>query len=240
MWIKICGNRTQQDASVAVDAAADAVGFVFAASPRQVQAEEVAAITSQIPGDLTHVGVFQTRTFSEIVAATRTAGLNGIQLHGGLDLALLESLRREFGETQFLVQTLHWPVDADPGESEQALRDGIRAVVGQNIADAILLDARTAAATGGTGRTIDWERARDVIASEAGKMRVILAGGLKPENVAEAIQTVRPWGVDVASGVEREPGRKDPARVRAFINAARAAFAAIENFLVTSSTGHPV
>ena len=240
MWIKICGNRTQQDASFAVDAAADAVGFVFAASPRQVKAEEVAVITPQLPGDLTHVGVFQTRAFPEIVAMTRTAGLNGIQLHGGLDLALLESLRREFGQAQFLMQTLHWSVDADPTESERLLRGEIRAVVRQNLADAILLDAKTAAAAGGTGRIIDWERARDVIASGAGKMRVVLAGGLKPENVAEAIQTVRPWGVDVASGVERERGRKDPARVRAFIAAARAAFAAIENFLVTSSTGHPV
>jgi phosphoribosylanthranilate isomerase len=228
MWIKICGNTTLEDTGISVDAAADAVGFVFAAGPRQVQPEQVAAIATQLPDDQTQVGVFQTRECSAIVAAVRTARLSGIQLHGGLDLTLVENLRREL-DRQFLIQTLHWSVDADPVESEQLLRDGVRAVVRQNIADAILLDARTTAAAGGTGRIIDWSRARDVIAGEAGKMRIILAGGLNPQNVAQAIQTVRPWGVDVSSGVERHPGKKDPLRVRAFIEAARVAFATIEN-----------
>lgn len=229
MWIKICGNTSSEDIFPSIDAAADAVGFVFADSPRRVQPEQVAAITAELPDEQTHVGVFQTRDFSEIVSAVRTAGLSGIQLHGGLDLALAESLRREFGEKQFLIQTLHWSVDADPAESGQTLRDGVRAVARQNIADAILLDARTADAAGGTGRTIDWTGARDIVAAEAGKTRIILAGGLNAQNVAQAIQTVKPWGVDVSSGVERQPGKKDPARVRAFIEAARIAFAAIEN-----------
>ncbi len=229
MWIKICGNTSLDDTTISVDAAADAVGFVFATSPRKVQAEHVTAITAKMPDDLTHVGVFQSRNLAEIVAAVRTAGLSGIQLHGGLDLALLEELRREFGDSQFLIQTLHWSVDADPATSEQALRDSMRAVVRQNLADAILLDARTAGTSGGTGRTIDWTRAREIVAGEAGRMRIILAGGLNPQNVAQAIQTVRPWGVDVSSGVERQPGKKDPVRVRAFIEAARIAFAGIEN-----------
>jgi phosphoribosylanthranilate isomerase len=229
MWIKICGNTTVKDAGFAVDAAADAVGFVFAASPRQVQPAQVASITAELPMDLTHVGVFHTQEFSEIVAATRTAGLNGIQLHGGLNLKLLEDLRREVGDRQFLIQTLHWFVDGDPVESESKLREEIRKLDRHNVADAILLDAKTATAAGGTGRTIDWTRTRDAIAAESGKMRIILAGGLNPQNVGEAIHTVKPWGVDVSSGVEREPGRKDAARVRAFILNARTAFAAIEN-----------
>jgi len=236
MWIKICGNTSLDDVSISVDAAADAVGFVFAASPRQVRPEQVAPIAAQLPGDLTHVGVFQTRDFAEIVKALRTSGLSGIQLHGGLDLTLIENLRREFGERQFLIQTLHWSVDDDPAESERHLRDGMRAVAGQNIVDAILLDARTAAAAGGTGRTIDWSRAHDVVAAEAGKMRIVLAGGLNAQNVALAIHTVKPWGVDVSSGVERKPGQKEPARVRTFILAARTAFAAIENHPLAALT----
>lgn len=229
MWIKICGNTSPEDTGFSTDACADAVGFIFAPSPRQITPQRVAAITAELPSDLTPVGVFHTRDFDEILAATRAAALHGLQLHGGLDLPLIENLRRELGDRYFLVQTLHWFVDGDPAESERTLRDEIRAVVSQNIADAVLLDARTATATGGTGRAIDWTRARDVIAKESGKMRIILAGGLNPQNVAQAIQTVKPWGVDVSSGVEKQPGKKDGARVRAFIVAARAAFAAIEN-----------
>ena len=229
MWIKICGNRSLDDLQPSVEAAADAVGFVFAASPRHANAEQAASLTPTLPADLTQVGVFQSRDFAEISAAVRTAGLSGVQLHGGLDLALIENLRRGYGNSLFLIQTLHWRVDDDPGSSEQALREQLRSVSRHRGADAILIDARTATALGGTGKTLPWPRLRDLIGGEAGKTRVILAGGLTPENVAEAIQTARPWGVDVSSGVERRPGSKDPARVRAFIAAARTAFAAIEN-----------
>jgi phosphoribosylanthranilate isomerase len=229
MWIKICGNRTLDDVEPSVDAAADAVGFVFAPGPRQVKGEQVAALTPSLPRDLTQIGVFRNRDFAEIAYTVRTTGLNGVQLHGGLDLALAENLRREFGNGLFLIQSLHWRVDEEPEKSEQSLHEHIRVIRRQNIADAILLDARTSTASGGTGRTLPWTRAREVIAAEPGRMRIILAGGLTPENVTEAIGTLRPWGVDVSSGVERQAGSKDPARVRAFITAARTAFAAIEN-----------
>jgi phosphoribosylanthranilate isomerase len=240
MWIKICGNTNLQDTQLAAEAGADAVGFVFAPSPRRVTLSQISDIMPGLPEDLTRIGVFNTQNFDEIVSALRSAGLHGVQLHGELDFSLAEKLRNEFGAPLFLVQTLHWDLNRDPNRTEEKLRNELRAVTRHTNIDAVLLDTRTATASGGTGQAFNWERAHDVIAAEAGKLRIILAGGLTPENVAEAIQTLRPWGVDVATGVERHPGRKDPARVQAFITTARAAFAAIENFPVTASTGHPV
>lgn len=233
MWIKICANTTLRDALRAAESGADAVGFVFAPSPRQVAPHQVGAITPELPYDLTQIGVFVTHDFQEITATVRTAGLHGIQLHGGLDLPLLEKLRCECGHDYFLIQTLHWDLDADPAAAAQHLLDAYRAVARKGLVDAVLIDAKTAHASGGTGRTVDWARIRAVLFPEAvpaaaGGPRIILAGGLTPENVAEAITTLRPWGVDVASGVEERPGKKDPAKITAFLRNARAAFAAIE------------
>jgi phosphoribosylanthranilate isomerase len=233
MWIKICANTSLQDALRAAEAGADAVGFVFAPSKRQVMPLQVGAITPELPYDLTQVGVFVSRDFDEIADTVRTAGLHGIQLHGGLDQPLVERLRAAFDRETFLIQTLHWPIEDDPAATAQALFDDYRAVSRQGLADAVLLDARTASASGGTGKTIDWERARAALAGERSGLRIILAGGLTPLNVAEAIRTLRPWGVDVASGVEAQPGKKDPARLRDFIQNARTAFAEIENRLPT-------
>lgn len=238
MWIKLCANTTLADAQLAADACADAVGFVFAPSPRRVDSAQVAAIVPHLPADITQIGVFQTRDFDEIAATLRATGLHGIQLHGNSaapDLALIDRLRSTFGDRQFLIQTLHWPAHSEtarnPAQIEQDLRTAIRALRAHGAIDAILLDAKTATASGGTGQSFDWKRAHQLLAAESGKLRIILAGGLRPENVAEAIRTLRPWGVDVASGVEKSPGQKDPARVAAFVTAARSAFAAIENTL---------
>lgn len=232
MWIKLCANTTLADAQLAADACADALGFIFAPSPRRVDAAQVAAIVAKLPPDITQIGVFQTLDFEEIAATVRATGLHGVQLHGNSaapDLALIDRLRAAFGEKQFLVQTLHWPVDQDPAETEQNLRTALRALREHGGVDAVLLDAKTATASGGTGKAFDWKRAQQVLGAETGKLRIILAGGLKPENVEQAIRTLKPWGVDVTSGVERKPGQKDPARVAAFVTAARSAFAAIEN-----------
>jgi phosphoribosylanthranilate isomerase len=229
MWIKLCANTTLDDAILAADSGADAIGFVFARSPRRVTAGQVAAIMPDLPDDLTKIGVFNTQDYEEIVFALRSTGLHGVQLHGELDFVLAEKLRNQFGSGFFLVQTLHWDLNTDPNRAEQRLRDELRAVARHSHIDAILLDTKTATATGGTGKAFDWQRAQQVLSAESSKLRVILAGGLTPDNVAEAIRTLRPWGVDVASGVEMYPGRKDPARVAAFIAAARAAFASIEN-----------
>jgi phosphoribosylanthranilate isomerase len=233
MWIKICANTTLRDALRAAESGADAVGFVFAPSSRQVSPHQVGAITTELPYDLTQIGVFVTHDFEEITATVRTAGLHGIQIHGGLDLPLLEKLRCECGHDYFLIQTLHWEVDTDPDASAQHLLAEYRAVARKGLVDAVLIDAKTATASGGTGRTVNWTLIHEVLFPEAmpaaaGGPRIILAGGLTPENVAEAITTLRPWGVDVASGVEERPGKKDSARVNAFIRNARTAFAEIE------------
>lgn len=205
------------------------MGFVFAPSKRRVTAEQAREIGPALPSDPTQVGVFLEHTFDEIVATVRQAGLHGIQLHGAVDPWIIEQLRREFGHGQFLIQTLHWRVDESPAASEATLLEEYAAVSRQGIVDAVLLDAKTAAAAGGTGRTLPWKRIREVLAREPRGLRIILAGGLTPENVAEAIGTLRPWGVDVASGVEERPGKKNAARVEAFIRNARDAFAAVEN-----------
>jgi phosphoribosylanthranilate isomerase len=229
MWIKICGNTTLLDTLSAAEAGADAVGYVFALSPRQVTPRQVATITPELPFDLTQIGVFNTQDYDEIEFALHTAGLHGVQLHGELDFQLADRLRGAFDANFFLIQSLHWSLDRDPAAAERTLRDELRAIGRHQAADAVLLDTRTATASGGTGKALDWDRAHDVLAAEAGKLRIILAGGLTPYNVAEAIHTLRPWGVDVASGVESFAGKKDPIRVHNFIRTARAAFAEIEN-----------
>ena len=240
MWIKICANTTLEDTLLAADAGADAVGFVFAPSPRRVTAGHVATMMPDLPADLTKIGIFNTHDSDEIAFSLQSAGLHGVQLHGELDFSLAEKLRQQFDSSFFLIQTLHWDLNSDPARAEDRLRHELRAVARHSDIDAILLDTRTATASGGTGKTLDWARAREVLAAESGKLRIILAGGLTPDNVAEAIRTLRPWGVDVASGVEWQPGKKDPSRLRAFITAARAAFAQIENPSMPAQAAGPV
>jgi phosphoribosylanthranilate isomerase len=228
MWIKICGNTNLQDTMLAAEAGADAVGFVFAPSPRRVTLSQISDIMPGLPDDLTRIGVFNTQNFDEIVSALRSAGLHGVQLHGELDFSLAGKLRVEFGPSLFLIQTLHWDLNRDPDRTEEKLRNELRAVTRHSDIDAVLLDTRTAAASGGTGQAFDWNHAHDVIAAEAGKLRIIIAGGLYPGNVREAILTLRPWGVDVASGVESRPGKKAPHILQDFVREARSAFLAIE------------
>ena len=216
MWIKICGNTNLADAQLAVEAGADAVGFVFAPSPRRVHAAQVAAITPYLPAALEKYGVFVDSTFDEIVAAVCEAGLSGVQLHASQDATLPDRLRDHFGASLRILQVAHYA---------QNLEEQLQAFHGNKVIDAVLVDSRTATAVGGTGIAFDWLAARRSF-TESG-MKLIAAGGLKPENVAEAIRILQPWGVDVASGVEAAPGRKDPARVKAFVAAAKAAAEAI-------------
>jgi phosphoribosylanthranilate isomerase len=223
MWIKVCGNTSLEDAQLAAESGADAVGFVFAPSPRRVTAERVAAITRALPPGLKKIGVFGEHSFDEIASIVRAAGLNGAQLHGGRDLDRVERLREEFGGELFLVQTLHWPLEGDFDEAEEKFRAQWRAIVCHNGVNAVLLDSKTATALGGTGRRFDWARARAILDDEHSAVRIIVAGGLDAGNVSEAVRAFKPWGVDVVSGTESTPGKKDPAKIRAFVAAARVA-----------------
>lgn len=214
MWVKICANTSLADAQLAAEAEADAVGFVFAPSPRRVTADQVAAITSHLPAILEKIGIFVDAGFDEICATVHTAGLTGVQLHSQCGPNLPAQLRAQFGSKLRILRVVHFGPETGTEAKEIAADSHI---------DAILIDSRTATAVGGTGIAFDWTAARQSIFGSAGSAKFIAAGGLTPENVREAIATLYPWGVDVVSGVEAAPGRKDPAKVRAFIAAVRAA-----------------
>ena len=213
LWIKICGNTSLDDARMAVEAGADAVGFVFAASPRRVTAEQVAAIIARLPPGIEKIGVFVDAAFEEIEATVLAGGLTGVQLHSLAGPELTANLKQRFGAGFRVMRVVHFGADA-AGQAEEIDRD-------PNV-DAILIDSRTATAVGGTGVAFDWDAARDSLFQNAdGRKPRVAAGGLGPANVAEAIATLRPWGVDVVSGVEAAPGRKDAAKVREFVAKAR-------------------
>jgi phosphoribosylanthranilate isomerase len=215
LWIKICGNTSLEDALLAVEAGADALGFVFASSPRRVKSDQVAAITPRLPSSIEKIGVFVETPIEEIVATVRACSLTGVQLHSVMASELPARLRAEFGPILRILRVVHF----GPGAPQYA-----DAYLADPNVDSVLVDSRTATAVGGTGIPFDWAQAAQILFERAeARERLIAAGGLNPDNVAEAIATLRPRGVDVVSGVEAGPGRKDPAKVRAFIANARAA-----------------
>lgn len=217
MWVKICGNTSLEDAALAADAGADAVGFIFAPSPRQVTLPQVAAITAHLPAQLEKIGVFVEPDLAGILAAVEACGLTGVQLHGAAESypsagEIVEELRARFGAGLRILEVIHF--------GEQAASQLLRASANTAV-DGILIDSRTADALGGTGIAYDWQAARNSLFNGQSSRKLIVAGGLHPGNVGEAIATLEPWGVDVVSGVEAAPGRKDPEKVRAFVSAAR-------------------
>ena len=230
LWIKICANTSLGDAMLAVEAGADAVGFVFAPSPRRVTAAEVALITPRLPATVEKIGVFVDAALEEIAATVQACCLTGVQLHFHAAPELPARLHERLGPELRILRVVHFdPVHFD-AESAEEHAAGIVEEARNPHVDAILVDSRTAVAAGGTGVAFDWEIASKTLfqqertPSQDEKIcKFIAAGGLNPANVAEAIALLRPWGVDVASGVEAAPGRKDPAKVREFVAKARAA-----------------
>jgi phosphoribosylanthranilate isomerase len=197
---------------MAADAGADAVGFVFAPSPRRVTAAQVAAITADLPESLEKIGVFVDAALDEVCSNVRACGLTGVQIHCGADPKFAAKLREKLGPALRIVRAVHFGPEVGQQTAVIAADPNV---------DAILVDSRTATAVGGTGTVFDWAAARATVFGDAREVKLIAAGGLRPENVRTAIATLHPWGLDVASGVEAVPGRKDPAKVRAFIAAAR-------------------
>jgi phosphoribosylanthranilate isomerase len=220
MWIKICGNTSLEDARFAAEAGAHAVGFVFAPSPRRVEPGLVSKITEQLPPQLEKYGVFVDAGFDEIVSTVAECGLTGVQIHRSSDLSLPSRLRRHFAQFPRRISILHvlHYKNHDPIFDQQLSESGRNEAL-----DGVLVDSSTARAVGGTGTTFNWPGARNSFLRAAPHLRLIAAGGLAPENVKQAIQILRPWGVDVVSGVESSPGKKDPAKVRAFIRSAQEA-----------------
>ncbi len=205
--VKICGITNPEDALHAIDSGADAIGFNFyKCSKRYISPENAASIGEQMAMRVEKVGVFVNATVEEIVSIEDAVALDSIQLHGEESPEFIEQLRLESDAT--IIKAVRIGPDFEP-------LDALKYKV-----DAILLDAYSENERGGTGKTFDWSIARKV--SEIVD-KVYLAGGLTPENVADAINEVRPFAVDVASGVESSPGKKDTAKVTAFIKAAKKA-----------------
>ena len=219
IWIKICGNTSLEDALLAAEAGADAVGFVFAPSLRQVTVAEVAAIVPKLPATLEKIGVFVDASVEEIVSTVEACGLTGVQLHFDADPELPARLRERLGAEVRILRVIHF----DEQSSAHCASQFAEFASNKHV-DAVLVDTRTTAAVGGTGKTFDWDEARKTIFQYTGThKRLVAAGGLNPSNVAEAIAILNPWGVDVASGVEAAPGRKDADKVREFVERAMAA-----------------
>jgi phosphoribosylanthranilate isomerase len=219
MWVKICANTNLADALLAAELGADAVGFVFAPSKRQVTVEQVAEMTRGLPACIERVGVFTSVNADEIVDAAALAGLTMVQLHCAFDASLVEAIDAKSGGMLKVLQVVDVAADAEA----DGLRGALTAVLRHPLVAAALLDASHGGVSGGTGKVFDWERTsaivRDVQAETEG--RVIVAGGLRAENAGEAIAAFAPWGVDVASGVEASYGVKDAKKLRRFIAAAR-------------------
>jgi phosphoribosylanthranilate isomerase len=218
LWIKICGNTSLEDAQLAVEAGADALGLVFAPSPRRVTAAEAAAIVRHLPATVEKIGVFVDSPPDEIYSIVRECGLTGVQLHFDAKPELPAKLRKLLGPQLRILRVVHFDAKTAKVIKDQVAEHDLNPHI-----DAIMVDSRTTTAVGGTGAVFDWAIARKTLFQNAkARKRRIAAGGLNPENVAEAIAALKPWGVDVVSGVESAPGKKNPEKVRQFVAHARA------------------
>ena len=216
MWVKICANTFVEDALKAAELGVDAIGFVFAPSKRQVHAAQVRAITSQMPKGIELIGVFADATAENIAHDIVEGGLTAAQLHGGVDQPKVRQIRSIVGHEIDIIHTVSWHVGDDEG-SAASVRAQLRELAP---GERVLVDAQVGATSGGLGVSFDWARARGVLL-EFPELQVVVAGGLRSENVAEAVRVLKPYGVDVASGVELSAGKKDHAKLQSFIENAR-------------------
>jgi phosphoribosylanthranilate isomerase len=218
-WIKICGITNLEDALFAVEAGADALGFVFyEKSPRKTNIEDTRAIIRDLPERVEKVGVFVEEDTERIRQIVLETGLTAVQLHGS---RALESVWNDVRPAIESVGTSKL-IPAIPGDS---LKD--RGVLINDRAHesifAVLFDAQSNGTFGGTGTTFDWPGTRGMVQVISLRVPVIVAGGLTPLNVEKAIRLFQPFGVDVSSGVEARPGKKDPEKIRAFVGSVRSA-----------------
>jgi phosphoribosylanthranilate isomerase len=214
-WVKICGITNLEDALIAVEAGADALGFVFyEKSPRNITPETAGTILKQLPSNVEKIGLFVNRFEDAICAVADEAGLSAIQMHG----------HNENPHVADLIATRRPDLKIVAAISMRQPRPESWAMMwSPDIVHAFLLDSGDSSKLGGTGERFDWQMTRPSVGVIASLGRVIVAGGLTSLNVAEAIHILKPWGVDVSSGVESKPGKKDPEKVRAFVAAVRQA-----------------
>lgn len=196
--MKICGTTSEEDALLAVAMGADAVGFIFAPSPRQLAPKLAGEIARRLPPEVIAVGVFRDESPERVVEIVNRNGLRAAQLSGN----------ETPDQVRFVAERVPMTIKAFAAGDARVAR------AREYGADVVMLDS----ASPGSGKVFDWD-----LAEVPAGTRLLLAGGLTPDNVGQAIERVRPWGVDVATGVEASPGRKDPRKLRAFVAAARAA-----------------
>jgi phosphoribosylanthranilate isomerase len=212
-WIKICGTTNLEDGLTAVNAGADALGFVFyEKSPRKVDPETVRQMVKNLPPLVEKVGVFVNQPVESILDIVGRTGLTAAQLHGME--ARSPGFRQALKAGRDLKLFLVLPAPEIGGSLEWDLTEG-------GSINAVFFDSGTPQLPGGTGRIFDWKAASPTIQAISERMNVVVAGGLNSTNVTDAIRILNPWGVDVVSGVEASPGKKDPDKVRAFIDAVR-------------------
>jgi phosphoribosylanthranilate isomerase len=216
IWIKICATTNLDHALASIDAGANALGFIFTASSRQITPESAAAITAALPPSTEKIGVVVNETPQRLAELANQTGLTGLQLHGDEPPDQLAEYRRVLGLRKIIKTLQARELLASPAKLDDYLRNS-------QFIDGILLDSGSPSARGGTGVPFDWNAALPIVERIKQVLPVIIAGGLTPANVADAIRLFDPCGVDVVSGVELSPGKKDPAKLRAFIIAARAA-----------------
>jgi len=204
--IKFCGLTRSEDAQMAVSLGAAYVGVIFAGGPRAVTAERAREILANIPRKVRAVGVFAGQDAAEIQRVVDVAGLDVVQLHG-------EATEARIAELRATINAEIWPVVRVSGP----LPEELEALI--DVSDGLLLDAYSPKGLGGTGVSFDWDAVAADLQMIRGEQPIILAGGLRPENVAEAIAALSPDIVDVSSGVESAPGIKDHDRMRAFRDA---------------------
>jgi phosphoribosylanthranilate isomerase len=238
-WIKICGITNLEDALLAVDAGADAVGFVFyEKSPRRVDVETAREIVAKLPERVEKVGVFVEEP-PDALDVYNAVRLTAIQRQRVLGASPGFSSQKAIGLSCYWQSPKFYTVLSAPWmlAEEGRLRgviasfarwgEGIpeetRKMMPSGLFDTFFLDSSTAEKPGGTGISFDWQKAVPLVNAMRAKVKVVVAGGLNPDNVGEAIRTLHPWGVDVASGTEATPGKKDPKKVRAFVEAVRRA-----------------
>jgi len=214
--IKFCGLTRFEDAQAAASSGAAYAGVIFAGGPRHLTIERAREVLEDLPSSVRRVGVFATQSASEIARASDHLGLHVVQLHGDSSAERVVELRRAFGGEVWTVVRVAG--STLPASFADAVESG----------DGVLLDAFVPGALGGTGVALPWSQLGEALEPYRGSVRLILAGGLKPENVAQAIAELAPDVVDVSSGVERAPGIKDHDRIRAFA-------AAVSNASLTAS-----
>ena len=214
-WIKICGTTNLEDALLAVEAGVDALGFVFyEKSPRYVTPDVAREIVRELPKGVEAVGVFVNKYEDDILDTAGKAGLTAVQMHGGNEDPHVADLVVKRRPDLSVFAAISMSDERPEGWAMMYVPDSVRA---------FLLDSACGEKRGGTGEVFDWSATKKSVEVIKTLGNIVVAGGLTPGNVAQAMSTFQPWGVDVVSGVEQEPGKKNPEKVRAFVRAVREA-----------------